>query len=123
MDKAHNALLARVGTALYQQVEIQQADLDAVYNEIEALIAKVECLRAEALGQRAEASYLRACVPPVHPSDYGHEVWATSLRDAVAAERAAVVAWLRDNEDAWSMPTWQLADHIERGEHRREEEG
>jgi hypothetical protein len=37
------------------------------------------------------------------------------------AERAAVVAWLRDNEDAWHMPTWQLADRIERGEHRREE--
>jgi len=31
------------------------------------------------------------------------------------------VAWLRDNEDAWHMPTWQLADCIERGEHRREE--
>ena len=37
-------------------------------------------------------------------------------------ERAAVVAWLRDNEDAWHMPTWQLADAIESGEHRREEE-
>lgn len=36
----------------------------------------------------------------------------------VERERAAVVAWLRDNEDAWSMPTWQLADAIERGEHR-----
>jgi len=36
-------------------------------------------------------------------------------------ERAAVVAWLRDNEDAWHMPTWQLADAIERGAHRREE--
>ena len=44
------------------------------------------------------------------------------LRSQVAAERAAVVAWLRDNEDAWHMPTWQLADKIERGEHRREEE-
>ena len=40
---------------------------------------------------------------------------------ATEAERAAVVAWLRDNEDAWHMPTWQLADKIERGEHRREE--
>jgi hypothetical protein len=36
-------------------------------------------------------------------------------------ERVAVVAWLRDNEDAEYMPTWQLADDIERGEHRREE--
>ena len=41
---------------------------------------------------------------------------------ATEAERAAVVAWLRDNADAWHMPTWQLADKIERGEHRREEE-
>ena len=40
---------------------------------------------------------------------------------ATEAERAAVVAWLRDNADAWHMPTWQLADKIERGEHRREE--
>lgn len=49
--------------------------------------------------------------------------WALDLSEARgrAAERAAVVAWLRDNEDTWSMPTWQLADHIERGEHRREE--
>ena len=39
---------------------------------------------------------------------------------ATEAERAAVVAWLRDNADAWHMPTWQLADKIERGEHRRE---
>ena len=42
---------------------------------------------------------------------------------ATAAERAAVVAWLRDNADAWHMPTWQLADAIESGEHRREENG
>ena len=44
------------------------------------------------------------------------------LRGEAERERAAVVAWLRDNEDAWHMPTWQLADKIERGEHRREEE-
>ena len=42
------------------------------------------------------------------------------LRGEAERERAAVVAWLRDNEDAWHMPTWQLADKIERGEHRRE---
>ena len=40
---------------------------------------------------------------------------------AVAEERAAVVAWLRDNEDTWQMPAWKLADAIERGDHRREE--
>jgi hypothetical protein len=60
----------------------------------------------------------------------------TALRDAVAAERAAVVAYLNatslrleENDD----PEWGIiADlalhikagfHIERGEHRREEEG
>jgi len=87
VDKAHNALLARVGTALYQQVEIQQADLDAVYNEIEALIAEVERLRGE---------------------------------------RAAVVAWLRSlqphNTEVVAVYLQMLADVIERGEHRREED-
>lgn len=43
------------------------------------------------------------------------------LAAEVAAERAAVVAWLRYEADAWHMPTWQLADKIERGAHRREE--
>jgi hypothetical protein len=35
-------------------------------------------------------------------------------------ERAAVVAWLREEYDTHS--TQDAADHIERGEHRREEE-
>jgi hypothetical protein len=43
------------------------------------------------------------------------------LRAEVDTEREAVVAWLRDLEDAWHMPMWQLADAIERGEHRSEE--
>ena len=37
-----------------------------------------------------------------------------------ALERAAVVAWLREEYDTHS--TQDAADHIERGEHRREEE-
>ena len=38
-------------------------------------------------------------------------------------ERAAVVAWLRDNRSASTLPkTCCEADAIERGEHRREEE-
>jgi hypothetical protein len=83
------------------------------------IVATVTRLRAEALGQRAEASYLRACVPPTHPTDYGHEVWTETVRDAVDAERAAVVAWLREHtnsEDACMFASW-----IERGEHRRKE--
>ncbi len=76
--------------------------------------------RAENERLRGEASYLRACVPPVHPRDYGHEAWAEAMRAAVAEERAAVVAYLRGcspvADTAW------LAGIIERGEHRREEE-
>jgi hypothetical protein len=48
----------------------------------------------------------------------------TTLRAAVAAERAAVVAWLRSTVTArlWRQePMDAAADAIERGEHRREE--
>jgi len=41
--------------------------------------------------------------------------FAPALRDAVAAERAAVVAWLRNEE------RYRLANAIERGEHLRKE--
>ena len=45
------------------------------------------------------------------------------LRDDVRTERVAVVAWLRANREASTLPKtcWE-ADAIERGEHRREEE-
>ena len=50
-----------------------------------------------------------------------HAPWnGKSACDDAMREREAVVAWLRDNADAGHMPTWQLADCIERGEHRRE---
>jgi hypothetical protein len=107
VDKPHNALLARVGTALYQQVDLQQADLDAVYDEIEALVADVERLRGE--------------------RDAYHEAWARAqarldcgadATEAVREERAAVVAWLH----AWGGNLAVAADAIERGEHRSEEE-
>ena len=39
--------------------------------------------------------------------------------DLAYEERAAVVAWLREEYDTHS--TQDAADHIERGEHRREE--
>ena len=57
--------------------------------DLTALVAEVERLHAE-------VSYLRACVPPTRPTDYGHEVWTAALRAEVAAERAAVVSWLRE---------------------------
>lgn len=44
---------------------------------------------------------------------------AARLRAEVAEERAAVVAWLRDEYDTDSARN--AADEIERGEHRREE--
>ena len=40
-----------------------------------------------------------------------------AVRNAVAQERAAVVAWLRRG---WDESRRYAADHIERGEHRRE---
>ena len=74
------------------------------------IIAEVERLRSE-------VSYLRACVPPTHPSDYGHEAWAETVRTAVAAERAAVVAWLSVN----NCRCQDYAEDIKHGAHRREE--
>jgi hypothetical protein len=48
------------------------------------------------------------------------------LRGEVAAERAAVVAWLRENEGRVRPVAWEIlsaaASCIERGEHRREEQ-
>jgi hypothetical protein len=95
---------------------------------VKELIAELREARAEALGQRAEASYLRACVPPTRPTDYGHEVWTAALRAEVAAERAAVLEFLRNDMVGYCACCGQSAsdldyhiDIIERGEHRREE--
>ena len=132
--------LARDGRReMHAEVERLRADLDALSRAVgqavvasslaagetlaepipHIIVSTVTRLRAEALGQRAEASYLRACVPPTHPTDYGHEVWTAALRAEVAAERDAVVAWLRVECTSEGPDT--LANAIERGEHRREE--
>ena len=133
--------------AVVEEVERLRADLDALSRAVgQALVAAslaagetladpiphiivstMTRLRAEALSQRAEASLLRACVPPVHPTDYGHEAWAKAVRAAVAEERASVVAWLRGNAGFRMVPGNMAycdyyADAIERGEHRHEEE-
>jgi hypothetical protein len=94
------------------------------------LYERDECsvrLRAEVERLRGEVSYLRACVPPTRPTDYGHEVWTAALRAEVAAERTAVVTWIRrvatDARD-WSEHADvydAIADNIESGEHRRGE--
>lgn len=91
-----------------------------------------ERYRAEAQEQRADAAFLRACVPPTHPRDYGYEAWEERLRAEVERERAGVVAWLREcevrcsehdgRENAVSATYRIAANAIERGEHRREEE-
>jgi hypothetical protein len=134
---------------LRAEVERLRADLDALSRAVgQALVASslaagetladpiphiivstVTRLRAEALGQRAEASYLRACVPPSHPADYGHEAWSAALAAARAEnenaedarrERAAVVKYLRSLMAGYPGRE-HPADRIERGEHRREE--
>lgn len=68
--------------------------LRAAQREVDELRAEVERLRAE-----RDA----ACVELVN-------------------ERAAVVAWLRDGMGCGQHAVAFVADHIERGEHRREEE-
>jgi hypothetical protein len=55
------------------------------------------------------------------------DVVALAVAGAVAEERAAVVAWLRERQEAaeWALTAAgyeHAADAIERGEHRREEE-
>lgn len=60
--------------------------------DAELAAERMAALRAEVERLRGEVSYLRACVPPTRPTDYGHEVWTAALRAEVAAERAAVVA-------------------------------
>jgi len=75
-------------------------------------------LRAEVERLRGEVSYLRACVPPTRPTDYGHEVWTAALRAEAKAERTDVVAWLRATEPTrmWAA-LLDAADAVERGEH------
>ena len=53
-----------------------------------------------------------------------HDETAEIVAEAVAQERAAVVAWLRLQAEStnYRPRTCPLADAIERGEHRREEE-
>lgn len=109
------------------RVRLSRADVPSIIADAFALVGEVERLRAE-------VSYLRACVPPTRPTDYGHEAWTEALRAAVAEERAAVVAWLRardgGNEERVAVEAYlaasggiclDFANDIERGEHREEE--
>ena len=75
---------------------------------MKALIAEVERLRAE-VGMLQQEARIRKNI-------------CDGLASEAAAERAAVLRWLR-RVDANVYPSWvALADDIERGEHRRKEE-
>jgi hypothetical protein len=109
------------------------AEMERLREEVErlqqdAVIARsVETsLTVEVEQQAREVVYLRACVPPTHPSHYGYEAWEERLRAEVERERAAVVVFLHgqaemayDNSDAHHA-LCLAAESIERGEHRRE---
>ena len=76
-------------------------------DEVGALLAEVERLRAIIGDQQI--------LLEDHQMDTRH-----AHEEGGNAERAAVVAWLREHGDQRRAV---LADRIERGEHRREEEG
>ena len=115
-----NFFVAPIVKELIAELRERRAQVDGYRM---TLLAEVERLRGE-------VSYLRACVPPTRPTDYGHEVWTAALRAEVAAERAAVVAYLDENMglefcDCCGQRSNEIsviANAIERGEHRREEE-
>ena len=93
-------------------------------SEAAALLAEIERLRAEAeLGCSVR---LRADVQRLR----GHRESCTEnllkgYETGKAEERAAVVAFLQAASQRWAVddPLNEAADHIERGEHRREEKG
>lgn len=124
MDAYREWRQAHPAQPLHRDVE------ESLIIEIAMLRDEVAMLQQEARirknlcdGLAEEVSYLRACVPPTRPTDYGHEVWAETVRSEVRAERAAVVAWLRKHwSEVLEQTPQQTAKLIERGEHRREEE-
>jgi len=117
-----NFFVAPIVKELIAELRERRAQVDGrddAFSALAALLAEVERLRGE-------VSYLRACVPPTRPTDYGPEVWTAALRAEVAAERAAVVAWLRSQVSQAAGDDDYAYDHasdaIERGEHRRKGE-
>ena len=117
---------------LLDEVVHLQAGRDEDTARLAELADKVARLRAENEQQARTVAYLRSCTPPTHPSHYGYEAWVERLRAEVAAERAAVVAWLKKQRvycmgstgepNAATATYAHAADAIERGKHRREEE-
>ena len=70
----------------------------------------------------AENALLRSQLAELEVSLQALKEENAMLRDDVRTERVAVVAWLRANREASTLPKtcWE-ADAIERGEHRRGE--
>lgn len=119
---------SRIATGIYGDDRMTATARDDAFSALAALLAEIERLRAlEADAERALVkaecwNYYEAFVAANGAGSITElVVQRDEARAAVGAERAAVVAWLRDNEAAWHMRTWQVADAIERGEHRREE--
>lgn len=90
-------------------------------SDILNLLATVGHLIDKNTRLQKENAYLKACVPPTKPGDYGHEAWTEALREAVAAERRAVVAYLCSRGASGmthhSDDILEYADDIERGDH------
>ena len=102
----------------------EAARVAALLSEIERLRADLDAL-SRAVGQALVAASLAAGETLADPIPHIIVSTVTRLRAEAQAERAAVVAWLRAAPTArmWQQaPMDDAADHIERGEHRREEE-
>ena len=125
MSRSDKARLASVLTALGKAVESGYAW--SVYpSEAKTLLAEIERLRAEVDLLRTGREAARCYADRV-------EAEVLVLRGERAAERAAVVAWLRAQVKTWMesyTTSWaferaRCLDHtanaIESGEHRREE--
>jgi hypothetical protein len=117
-----NAIKARLREAYCGSGDYEAAISDAC-NDVAAICDEVERLRAEVdllrTGREAARSYADRV-----------EAEVVALRGADERERAAVVAWLRrEATDGFvtlriheACAAEKLADAIERGAHRREEE-
>ena len=88
-------------------------DIAWLVSQVRWFLLENDHLKSEVEAARAEAATMRS---------WAEEAAKAENENAEDArrERAAVVAWLRDNADAWYMLTWQLADRIESGEHLKE---
>jgi hypothetical protein len=97
-------LASDIATGIYGDDRMSVADLNAALSALAALVAEVARLREFRNAMHA-----------------GND----EVAEAVADERAVVVAWLRSEatERLWRQePMDAAANAIERGEHRREEE-